>query len=48
MDDEKCRSIVECAREIGLSQVRVQQFATSSLKNLKENEDVILLKEYLA
>jgi len=47
-DTKGCRSIVECAQEMGLSRARVQQLAASSLKKLREKEDVMLLQEYLA
>jgi len=47
-DPKGCRSIVECAQEMGLSRARVQQLAASSLKKLREKEDVIFLQEYLA
>lgn len=47
-DDLKCRSIVECAREMGMSRGRVQQLAAEGLKKLREKEDVRLLQEYLA
>jgi len=47
-DDLKCRSIVECAKEMGMSRARVQQLAAEGLKKLREKEDVMLLQEYLA